>query len=268
MDFALGTDTGGSVRLPASNCGIFGFRPSHGRVANDGVVPLSPRFDTVGWFARDGETLLRIGTVLLESAEEEFKFSRYLLARDAVHLVFSNIRPALDQAIPVLEQSLGEFETVDLYNGKAEEWMAAFRHLQGVEVWQTHGEWIEKTRPQFGPQIRDRFAWAASLDPGLVPEARRVQSEVTQNLDELLGRDNLICIPTSPSVALPLNLAGEELERFRQNVLALLCVAGLAGLPQVSLPLGQYESCPLGISLIGPRNSDLRLLALAASIRD
>ncbi len=266
VDFALGTDTGGSVRLPASNCGIFGFRPSHGAVANDGVVPLSPGFDTVGWFAGTGELLQRVGEVLLGSRGAERPFRQFLLAEDALELVSGEVRPALDRSVALLEQSLGGLHAVNLYHGKAGEWMAAFRTLQGAEVWKTHGDWIRRTRPNFGPEIRARFDWAASVDASRVPAAGAVRSEVTRILDGLLGRDGVLCIPTSPSIALPQNLGGEQLEQFRQKALALLCVAGLAGLPQVSLPLGQYDSCPLGISMVGPRHADSRLLALAASV--
>ena len=145
--------------------------------------------------------------------------------------------------------------------------MTAFRTLQGAEVWKTHGEWIREVQPEFGPEIRARFEWAASVDTRLVPAASALRSEVAQILADLLGQHSVLCIPTSPSIALPQNLGGEQLEQFRQNALALLCVAGLAGLPQVSLPLGRYDSCPIGISLIGSRNSDSRLLALTASIR-
>ena len=264
VDFALGTDTGGSVRLPASNCGIYGFRPTHGLIANDGVVPLSPDFDTVGWFARDGGLLKRVGNILL--ATQACGFSRFLLATDAMGLVTSDMRPAAEQAVARLQRSLGDLEPVNLFQGKEKVWMEAFRTLQGNEIWQTHGKWIRDTRPVFGPQIQARFDWAASIDPGLVPAANKVRSEATQVLDELLGKDRIICLPTSPSIALPRNLADHQLGKFRMDALSLLCVAGLAGLPQVSLPLGCYQSCPLGISLVGPRNSDSGLLALAASI--
>ncbi len=264
VDFALGTDTGGSVRLPASNCGIYGFRPTHGLIANDGVVPLSPDFDTVGWFARDGGLLQRVGNILL--GNEVCIFSRFLLASDAMGMVASDMRPAAEQAVARLQRSLGDLEPVNLFQGKEKVWMEAFRTLQGNEIWQTHGKWIRDTRPVFGPQIQARFDWAASIDPGLVPAANKVRSEATQVLDELLGKDHIICLPTSPSIALPRNLADHQLGKFRMDALSLLCVAGLAGLPQVSLPLGCYQSCPLGISLVGPRNSDSGLLALAASI--
>ena len=266
VDFALGTDTGGSVRLPASNCGIFGFRPSHGLIANDGVVPLSPGFDTVGWFTRTGVLLRQVGEVLLDSRGVEHEFSRFLLAADALERVFDEMRPALTRGIACLEKSLGPLEAIKLYDGRADQWMTAFRTLQGIEVWRTHGDWIRKNRPEFGPEIRRRFEWAESVDTGLEPAARAVQSEATEILENFLGQASVICLPTSPSIALPQNLGGRQLEEFRQKALTLLCVAGLAGLPQVSLPLGRYDSCPIGVSLIGPRHSDSRLLALVASI--
>jgi amidase len=265
VDFALGTDTGGSVRLPASNCGIYGFRPSHGLIDNDGVVPLSPAFDTVGWFARDGGLLQRVGNILLEKGERGC--SKILLASDAMGMVASDMRPAVEQAVGKVQRFLGDLEPVNLFHGREKKWMEAFRTLQGVEIWQTHGEWIRETRPVFGPQIQARFDWAASIDPALVPAANKVRSEATRVIDELLGEDGVICLPTSPSIALPRNLADNQLGQFRMDALSLLCVAGLAGLPQVSLPLGCHQSCPFGISLVGPRNSDSGLLALAASIK-
>lgn len=266
VDFALGTDTGGSVRLPASNCGIYGFRPTRGLVANDGVVPLSPSFDTVGWFARDGESLERAGSVLLGSGRDNAGFSKFLLAEDALRLVVSEMLSAIEKAVAVLRQSVGELEPVNLYHGEENEWMEAFRTLQGAEIWQTHGEWITDTRPEFGPQIQARFDWAKSIKPSLVPPASKVRSKVIRILDDLLEDDNVVCLPTSPSIALQKNLSDVRLGQFRKDALALLCVAGLAGLPQINLPLGRYDSCPLGISLVGPRYSDSRLLALAASI--
>ena len=266
VDFALGTDTGGSVRLPASNCGIYGFRPTHGRVPNDHVVPLAPGFDTVGWFTRDPCMLERVGLVLLECKQASHNFSRLLLAMDAMEQVASEVHPAFDPAITLIAAVTGTPENVVLYRGKPEQWMTAFRNLQGAEVWQSHGEWIRNTNPDFGPDIRDRFEWASSIRGQQVSEAAVLQAEVMQYVDALLEHNTVLCIPTSPTIALPKNLAGEELERFRHSALALLCVAGLAGLPQVSLPLAMFDGCPLGISLIGPKNSDARLLALAATI--
>jgi amidase len=265
VDFALGTDTGGSVRLPASNCGIYGFRPTHCRVPNDHVVPLAPSFDTVGWFARDAAMLDRVGRALLPGGATDTPPARLLLATDALGLVSGKVRPALDSAIEAITEALGPAQEVLLYPGETREWMMAFRVLQGAEVWQCHGDWVRETQPDFGPEIRDRFKWAASINPAELPPAQAIRSEVIRYLDDLLDRDGVLCIPTSPSIALPLNSGGEELEQFRSNALALLCVAGLAGLPQVSLPLASFDGCPLGVSLLGPRGSDERLFELAES---
>lgn len=267
VDFALGTDTGGSVRLPASNCGIFGFRPTHGSVPNDHVVPLAPSFDTVGWFTRDADLLERVGHVLLNQKHEDGAPPRLLLSPDAMSLVIDDCRPALEAAIMNVTGALGTAHEVSLYQGREEEWMNSFRLLQGAEVWQTHGEWIRTNNPEFGPEIQGRFEWAASIGPELLPRAREIRTQVSRQLNELLGQDGVLCIPSSPSIALLKNAGGEELEQFRSHALSLLCVAGLAGLPQVSLPLATHDGCPLGVSLLGSRGADLRLLALAKAAR-
>ena len=260
VDFALGTDTGGSVRLPASNCGIYGFRPTHGRVPNDHVVPLAPSFDTVGWFARDAALLKRVGHVLLGDDAVKPGTPRLMLCADSFELVFNPLRPALDTAIDALTRVLGPASRVDLYAGKAEQWMKSFRLLQGGEAWRCHGEWIRATQPDLGPDIRARFEWAASIDPAALAPALALRSHVIAQLERLLGEDGVLCLPTSPSVALRKNASSEELESFRSRALSLLCVAGLAGLPQVSLPIAEVNGLPLGISLIGPRNADKQLL--------
>jgi len=268
VDFALGTDTGGSVRLPASNCGIYGFRPTHGRVPNDHVIPLAPSFDTVGCLTRDAALLERAARVLLADDSTSAAPPRLLLATDASGLVFRKMRLALASAVAAITAVMGLPQEVILYPDGTKDWMMSFRILQGVEVWQCHGEWIRQTKAEFGPDIRDRFEWAASINPRDVPAANAIRNQVIQTVDRLLGQDAVLCIPTSPSIALLKNTAGEELEQFRSQAMALLCIAGLAGLPQVSLPLASFDSCPLGISLIGPRDSDVRLLALASSIAE
>ena len=263
VDFALGTDTGGSVRLPASNCGIFGFRPTHGSVPNDHVVPLAPSFDTVGWFARDADILERVGHVLLDNGTTDERPPRLLVAMDALVLVSDKAHPEVDAAIGTIAKELGPAHEVNLYGGQEEEWMNSFRLLQGAEVWQSHGGWIRGNQPVFGPEIHERFEWAASIDSELLPQAQETRARVIRHLDELLGQDGVLCIPSSPSIALLKNSRGEELEQFRSHALALLCAAGLAGLPQVSLPLASHDGCPLGVSLVGPRGADFRLLILA-----
>jgi len=266
VDFALGTDTGGSVRLPASNCGIYGIRPTHGAVANDGVVPLAPSFDTVGWFTRQASLLEQVCQVLLPIDQAGHRLTRLLVATDAFDQVFPASRPALRAALEIIQAAIGPAEEVALAGEDLAEWMTGFRLLQGVEVWRCHGAWIRQVKPTFGPDIAARFEWAAGLDSNWVPAAQIVREKVKRLLDDLLMDAAVLCIPTSPTIALRNNSQGEELEDFRLGALTLLSIAGLAGLPQVSLPLTSSEGCPLGISLIGPRHSDRALLSQVSFI--
>jgi amidase len=267
VDFALGTDTGGSVRLPASNCGIYGFRPSHGIIPNDHVFPLAPSFDTVGWFARDPALLAEVGRALLPRGSRAEGAARLLLARDAFELAYPGEREALESVVPGIAGQFDEVRKVTLYPGNPTDYMYAFRTLQGYEVWHCHSHWIREKNPDFGADIRERFAWAASIGPEALPRASARQARITQYLDELLVPGSVILMPTSPSIALPKGSSGEILDRFRSAALTLLCVAGLARLPQISFPVAYFAGCPLGLSLIGPRGSDLDLLEIAASLK-
>lgn len=263
VDFALGTDTGGSVRLPASNCGVYGFRPTHGAIANDHVVPLAPSFDTVGWFARDPVMLSRVGDVLLKPDGPRAHQPRLLIAGDAFELALPDTRPSLNTATQAIRELFGAGEEISLFDGHEEEWMSCFRLIQGIEVWRSHGDWIRSVVPDFGQDIRERFEWAASLDATALPAAQEKRADITRGLERLLGRDGVLCLPASPSIALPASSTGQDLEQFRFRALTLLCVASLAGLPQISLPIASHADCPLGLSLIGPRHSDRWLLKLA-----
>ena len=263
VDFALGTDCGGSVRLPASYCGVYGIRTSHGLVPTDGIVPLAPGFDTVGWFARDATAMLRVGDVLLPEASA-FVPKRLLIAADSFALVGASINDTLRAGLAMVKAAFSTVEEINVYTGDLSEWPAAFRVLQGREIRENHGAWVDKHRPQFGPGIRERFAWTATIDPAEVASAKPVREKVAQHMDALLGDDALLVLPTAPGIAPMLNTPTEELEAFRARAFALLAIAGLARLSQISLPVGISEGCPIGLSLIAPRNRDRALLEWVA----
>ena len=161
-DFALGTDTAGSCRAPASFCGIFGFRPSHGAISTNGVVPLAPSLDVIGWLARDAATLRRVGAALLPDDLDAAPFARALTPREA----FVDC-PALEAGASrgAIAALLEGFSTEEVALG--EDFLSGmqghFRDLQAFEARQSHGAWIETVRPEFGPGIAERFAHAASV---------------------------------------------------------------------------------------------------------
>jgi len=268
VDFALGSDCGGSVRVPASYCGVYGMRPSHGRVSLDGVVPFAPSFDCVGWFARDPRILHQVGRVLLGDDSQPKPFRRLLLAADAFELADAAVTAALAPAIAKLAALLAPPQTVMLgAEGGLEAWCEAFRSIQGFEVWASLGEWITRHRPQFGPGIRERFEAASLTTADEVRESEAIRQKAVRRLDELLKPGDLLCLPTTPRPAPLRGLEVEDIEiAYRHRAMALLCSAGLVGLPQISLPLGSVEGLPVGLSIIGGRDTDLDLLNFTQTI--
>lgn len=275
VDFALGTDTGGSVRVPASFCGVFGFRPTHGRVSLDSVLPFAPTYDTVGWFARSGAVLQKVGRVLLGSpssssapADERPRWHLHLV-QDA----FDMVDPDSGATLLPLAQALGAQDTVQVFGDQAHDWLTAYQVLQGDEIWQNLGPWITQQRPTFGPSIKPRFDSVAKLDPQEVQRWQAWRHQQTQRIRRALtptrqdhGGLHAWVLPTTPGVALRKDAPPEDIGRFYSTALALNALAGHTGLPQVTLPVGQHHGLPIGLSIIGPPGSDEALLALAANL--
>jgi amidase len=268
VDFALGSDTGGSVRIPASYCGIFGMRPTHGRLPLDGIMPLAPSFDTLGWFARDAETLGRVGEVLLgEALSETVAPARLWLAEDAFELAGAETTSCLRPIIEALEGRIGIAQTQNISEPEGyPHWMRCFRLIQAREIQIQHKDWIAATKPRFGPEIAERFAWALSVTEAEAAPARKDREVLRARLLEMVAGDAVICLPTAPDIAPRLSASVGDLLEHRDRVLGLTAMAGLAGLPQISLPLATLKGSPLGLSLIAGPGKDTMLLALAKTL--
>ena len=268
-DFALGTDTGGSVRAPANHCGLFGLRPTHGRISLEAVMDLSPSFDTCGWFARDIATFARVADVLLGAdAEASPRRVRLLRADDVWPLAMPAAAAALQASATHVERVLGAAapSAVALESFDAMYWH--FRHLQGREAWLTDGPLIERYAPPLGPGVAERFAWSRLVTDAQVDDARTFRAAFVAHLASLLGDDGVLMLPTMPDIA-PLRADSEAaLESYRTQAIRMLCIAGLSGFPQLSMPLASRDGAPLGLSLLGPAGSDRRLVALAERIAD
>jgi amidase len=266
VDFALGTDCGGSVRAPASFCGICGIRPSHGLISVDGVFRLAPSFDTVGWFARDAKLLERVGRVLLPPNAPPTRCKRLLIAEDAFAWSGPEVTDALQAGLDAVAALLDKHEQVTVAADGLSNWFQAFRNLQGSEIWAEHGAWIRATNPDIAPAIRERFEWTSTITAVDAAAAQVVRGHVTERMTQLLGDDAVLCLPTTSGIAPRLNLPADELAEFRSRALSLLCIAGLARLPQINLPLGKLGGCPLGLSIVGPYGSDSELLKLSTQL--
>jgi amidase len=264
VDLALGSDTGGSIRIPASYNGILGMRPSHGRISLDAIMPLAPSFDTVGWFARDPALFVAAGRVLLDGAGPAPPVGHVLVARDAFARVEPETLPALQAALARLERVLGAAEPVTVSEEGLDAWYETFRALQGAEAWAAHGPWIEQARPRLGPQCAARFRFAAKIDAAAAARARAGRAAISRRLDALLADGALLIVPSAAGVAPRADATAAEHEAVRDRVIGITSIAGLGGLPQVSLPLARLAAGPIGLSLIAGRGQDEQLLDLVA----
>jgi amidase len=264
-DIALGTDTGGSVRVPASFCGVFGFRPTHGSVSLHGVLPFAPSFDTVGWFARDAALLERVGDVLLPRAAPA-PLRRLVCARDVFALADGDTAARLGP----IAVALGADTEIDVLDDGATAWLEAYATLQGAEIRAELGDWIAAQRPHFGASIAPRFAGLAAITDAEVARWRPWRERQSQRLRALLADGLVLVMPTTPGPALPKRAGADERADFYRRALAMNALAGHAGLPQVTLPVatqgGRADGAPLGLSLVGAPGSDAALLAFAAAL--
>lgn len=261
-DFALGTDTGGSVRAPASFCGVYGFRPTHGAVSSAGVRALARSFDTVGWFARSADLLRSVGDVLLPDDSGTLDAGRQHWDAEAWDLLEA---PLAEGEVARLADGLPparERTQAPVSGGGLNLWFDAFRTLQLAEVWAEFGDWIARNKPVLGPGIAERLDAASRLTLKEVHAAESDRAAARERLE----RHDLIVIPTVPGAA-PLRSAEvATLEAYRGHAMRLLCIAGLSGRPQVTLPLLQSSGAPLGLSLIGRPGTDRQLLRLAVDM--
>jgi amidase len=266
VDFALGSDTGGSVRIPASFCGIYGLRPTHGRIAADGIMPLAPSFDTVGWFTRDAELLRRVGQVLLPGVQSVPRARRLLVAKDTFDFLPAPVGAALAPALDRVCAAFDDVEEISASGGSPADWLPHFRVLQAREVWQCHGDWVRTANPDFGPGVRERFEAAALIRDDEVAASTGAREALRQRLDGFLTGATVICLPTAPGIAPLCGTPEPEMDGERQRILSLTCLSGLSGCPQVTLPLATLDRCPLGLSLLAARGQDETLLDLAVEL--
>ncbi|MGE7370761.1 amidase [Neorhizobium sp. NPDC001467] len=268
VDIACGSDTGGSIRAPASFCGLIGLRTSHARIPMSGAMPLAASLDTFGWFARDAAVYEAVGAVLLGEDPHDETLVRAIAvpALDAVLPgaaetdEYARMRDAARPILgtPRIATIAPPFGIDGLYT--------LFRRIQAYEAWAAHGAWISQTDRELGPGVRDRFAYGAQIDIARYRQDMADRAVFRDYLADLLGGDGFLVLPTVPGAAPLKDLSLDALQGYRERALRLLCWAGLSGFPQITLPLGRVDGAPFGISLLGPAGSDRQLIALGRSL--
>ena len=265
-DTALGTDTGGSVRVPASFCGLYGIRPTHGRLDLTGMLPQAPSSDTTGWFAREASTFARVSEAMLGEPIPAALPLRLVVAVDAFGFADPETTEALRPMVDALAKLVSDVREDLLAPPGLSVWGRAQRTLQPYEAWQTFKAWVERDNPRL------QFSVARGLMLGsAIPESERqwaalMRAEARARLAWLLPPGTILCMPTTPFPAPPRGLALPALEPVRSRILCLAAHGGLAGFPQVSVPGAHVGGLPVGLSILGARGSDATLVAVARAM--
>lgn len=273
IDFSLGTDTGGSTRVPASYCGVFGLRATYGRLSREGVFLLAPSFCSIGVFSRDAEILSKVWAVLADAsaiAEERpaRRAKQLLLSRELFALADPDALPALLAAavefaiatgLPLATAPPGAV-------GESMELLSTFRVIQLYEAWQLHGSWVSAHHEALGWGIAARFDAASAVDAESVAVARERRVSFQAEFALLLGADTYLLQPAASGAAPLIDLNSKEKDDLRLRTMQLTAPAGLCGSPVMSMPLASVNGLPVGLGLVGLPGDDEEVVRLATSL--
>ncbi|HEY2541048.1 MAG TPA: amidase [Stellaceae bacterium] len=265
-DTALGTDTGGSVRVPASFCGLYGIRPTHGRIDVSGMLPQAPSSDTTGWFARDAQTFVRVSSVMLGEAIPTALPQRLIVASDAFAFADPEVAQALRPIVEKLKRLIGEVRDEVMTPGGIVQWARAQRTIQPAEAWLTFRDWIERCNPRLAYNVARNIYTGSQITEGERHWAELTRREARGRMRHLLPPGTMLCLPTTPFPAPkrgePLSVASVQ----RDRILCLCAHGGLTGVPQVSIPGATVDGLPVGLSIVAGQGSDAALVATAAAL--
>lgn len=265
-DFALGTDSGGSVRVPASFCGLYGIRPTHGRIDFTGITVQAPSADTCGWFARDPAIFARVGEALCGATVPDSLPMRLLVATDAFGFADDAVAEALLPMVTRLAALIGHREDTMLAPQGLSTWQRAQRVLQSSESWKTFEPWLESCNPRLAFSVARALVQGSMLTDAERSAATLMRIEARARLRLLLPPGTILCLPTTPFPAPPTNLSLTPLGPLRERISCLTSHGGLTCVPQVNLPGATVDGAPVGLSIIGACGSDLSLLRVAMAL--
>ena len=254
FDFTIGTDTGGSVRVPASFCGVFGFRPTHGRIDLNKVYPMAESFDTLGWFSNNKINMLKLGKIFFDNFREiQIKQKNILIPVDIVDDLDHDIK---SQFYNYCEYKFKNLKKVQLSGYKKSELADCFRVIQGYEIKFNILPWIEKYDPKISTEINSRFKMVKNITKNMYDDAVNLRKEFISELDQNLPLESILIFPTTPFSAPMKGQSDDDLSELRKKVMELTCIGGLSSRPQISIPKFRGSTGPIGLSVLGNKNAD------------
>ncbi|KAG9458606.1 hypothetical protein H6P81_003114 [Aristolochia fimbriata] len=284
VDFSLGIDSIGGVRVPAACCGVLGFRPSHGAITNTGVIPVSPSLDTIGWFAKDPSVLRRVGHVILQLGYAESRPRHVIIADDCFQLLkipkarvtqvviksteklfgkqvlsHTNIGDYMASKVPSLKHFHNKKKNGELRVSSLKSLSNAMQLLHRHEFKSHHEEWINSTKPIVDPVVSACMKTDELLEAS-ISSCQKIRNEARFALNSLLKDDGILVIPTLAD--LPPKVGAKEAfsEEYQTRALSLLAIVSMSGCCQVTLPLGSHDKCPISVSFIARHGGDRFLL--------
>jgi len=266
VDFALGSDTGGSVRIPASFCGLYGLRPTHGRIPLEGILMQAPSYDTIGWFTRDADTYARVAEVVFGGPIPDTAPSRIVIAQDAFDEADPEISTVLLPIAEKIAALAGSTITLRLSPNGLTEWASQQNVLQSEEAWESVKDWINEVNPRFSFWVSQRYNLAISLTDAQLSEAGVLRDSVRARMDEVFAGGGFVCLPTAVVPAPMRGLPTSGKVEIQGRLSHLTCIAGTTGRPQLSLPLGEVNGLPVGLSLMGDHGADEELIGFARKV--
>jgi amidase len=230
------------------------------------MMAMAPSFDVAGWLAGGPGVFRRVGEVLLDRARVAAPIERLIVLEDAFEQADAEVAALLRSALDDMARDLPKARRERVAPDGLDPWRECFRIIQAGETWASYGEFVTRHRPRLGPGIRERMEFAAQVSAPDVATAREQQARAREHIHAMTPSGTVLALPTAPCVAPFRDTPPEGLESFRVRVMRLTCIAGLSGLPQVSLPIGSVAGCPVGLSFVGWAGGDEALLELCGRL--
>ncbi|MBF4604191.1 AtzH-like domain-containing protein [Curtobacterium sp. VKM Ac-2884] len=261
-EIGIGTDTAGSVRVPASYQGLWGLRTTHGAVSRDGLLPLAPSFDTVGWLTRSADVLLAALDATVPSDPDAPAEPELLVPAELLDLVEPAVAEAFTAFVAGQGQPIGTVQLADLGIPALDDLRELLRLVQAAEAVAAHGAWIDAHPGALSTVVGDRFAAARANDPAATADAVARLDDVRATIRTALAGRTLL-FPTVPGPAPLIAADGAALERTRTATTAMTSLASVGGVPAVSAPGLTVDGAPVGVCLVGEPGTDRALVIRA-----
>jgi amidase len=253
--------------VPASFCGLFGLRPTLGRIDAQGMMVQSPTFDTAGYFTRDAVMFAKVGAILLGEPIVPELPSEIIVATDAFAVADEVVRDALAPAVDRCRQ-VAHVSQISIATGDLLDWARWQRVLQRHEFRATFREWVDRVNPRFSAEVAGAFADDGQTSADTINFANRFRDEAKARLDALLDGRRILCIPTSPILPIARDARLSAMREAVHRIVDLTGIAGLTSLPQVNIPAGSASGIPVGLSLIGWPGGDAALVGAACALAE